>query len=143
MSHYSQIKCNITRKSCLIKALQSMGFKAHMIEDLKIAEPLKGYQGDVRQQKANIRIKGSGWRTVNYVGGASNDLGWELQKDGTYSMHLSDYDKNKYNQTWQNKLLQEYAKEVVKEVAAEQHWFVSDQTTETNGELYIKLETSF
>lgn len=142
MSHYSLVKTQITNLDCLVKALINMGFKEEHIEISETALPLKGYQGDFRNQKGNIRIKGSGWKGQNYVGGASNDLGWELQTDGSYAFHVSDYDRGKYNTTWQNKLVQQYSKEVIKEVTAMKNFFIESETTE-NGEIVLKVRSPF
>lgn len=143
MSHMTIVRTKITRKSCLIKALQKLGFKNHMIEDFGLRkENLRGYQGDTRNQKANIRIKGSGWGGQNYVGGASNDLGFELQTDGTYSFHVSEYDKGRYNQGWIDKFTKAYSREVVSEICQEQNFFISEEHEE-EGELVLKLTSPF
>ena len=118
MSHYSRVSTKIVRKSALIKALQNMGFKRNMIEDSETLMNLKGYAGDTRSQQAHVRIKGAGWGThSNYVGGASNDLGFERMADGSFALHVSEYDRSKYDTQWQQKLTQEYSREVIKEVA--------------------------
>jgi hypothetical protein len=120
-----------------------MGFKEHMIEVSNEKLQLKGYQGDLRANKfANIRIKGSGWSGQNYVGGASNDLGWELMSDGTYAFHVSDYDVNKYNKNWQDKLIKEYSRAVVHEVAEESNFFIEEEE-EVDGGIKIKLQTMY
>lgn len=142
MSHYTRVTTKITRKSCLIKALQKMGFKAHMIEEAEQAMSLRGYSGDTRKQQANIRIKGSGWRGSNYVGGASNDLGWERLEDGSYAFHVSEYDQGKYNGGWQKKLMQQYSKEAIQEVAEENNFYIESETLE-DGQIYIEAVATF
>lgn len=117
-----------------------MGFKEYMIEHSDTKMNLRGYAGDTRKQQANIRIKGAGWGGKNYVGGASNDLGFELLEDGSYGFHVSNYDKGRYGGNWQKKLTQEYAREVVKEVANDQNFFV-DSEEEVDGEIFIKVTT--
>lgn len=113
-----------------------------MIEWHEAAIELKGYQGDTRKQKAHIRIKGSGWAGANYVGEASNDLGFERMEDGSYAFHVSDYDQHRYGKAWQDKLMNQYAVEVVKEVAEESNYFIEEQHEE-NGTIFIKLSTAF
>lgn len=143
MSHYTRVATKIKNKTALVKALCAMGFKEYMIEVSDEKMSLRGYQGDTRKQKANIRIKGAGWgKTMNYVGPASNDLGFELQEDGTYAFHVSQYDQNKYNKLWQGKLLQQYGKEVIKEVVEEQDLFITEEYQE-DGKLYINVESQF
>ena len=142
MSHMSLVKLKLTKKSCIIKALKALGFQDHMIEEAKPGEKLsiKGYGGDIRSQKCDLRIKGSGWAGQNYVGGASNDLGFEKQADGTYAFHVSEYDQGKYGTTWQDKFQRIYGKEVVGEVAVDQGFFVMSEET-VNDELVIKLQS--
>ena len=143
MSHYTVTRTKICNEECLIKALQNMGFKSHMIEVSKTPLSLKGYTGDTREQTANVRIRGAGWgSSENYVGSASNDLGWELQSDGTYIMHVSEYDRGKYNESWQNKLMQQYSKEVIKDISAKNSLFIEEEIEE-NGEIFIQLSSPF
>lgn len=114
-----------------------------MLEESDELMPLKGYGGDFRKQKANLRIKGRGWgHSQNYVGGASNDLGWERQSDGTYAFHVSEFDTGTYNQKWQKKLLQHYSAEVVREVAIEHGYFLESEE-EINEEIYLRVSSPF
>lgn len=101
MSHFSEFTTNMNDEEALVGALEAMGFRGK-IEKHQIAQPLYGYQGDVRPQKAHIIIR------RKYVGSASNDIGFEKQADGTYKAHISDYDKNKYNQKWLDTLQTKY-----------------------------------
>jgi len=117
MSHYTNVKTKLKNKDMLVKALISCGFKSHMIETFDIPVHLRGFQGDERQQLAHIRIKGSGWKGENYVGGASNDLGFEQLEDGTYRFHVSRYDTGRYGKDFQQKLCQNYSVEVIKKTA--------------------------
>lgn len=62
---------------------------------VSLAEPvqLRGYKGDLRKERAHVVVP---QQIVNaYLGGgASNDLGFERQQDGTYSAVVSAYDKS-------------------------------------------------
>lgn len=143
MSHYSKVGTKLCRKSALVTALQKLGFAAHAIECFDIPVSLKGYKGDERQQKANIRIKGSGWGySQNYVGGMSNDLGFELLSDGTYALHVSEYDESKYNTAWVQNLEQEYARAVVHEVCEDQGLIIEEEEEE-NQEIHMTLRVSY
>lgn len=138
------LKTKITRKSALITALKALGFESHMIEDFgESKERLKGYHGDWRENKASIRIKGSGWSGQNYVGGYSNDLGWEKLEDGSYAFHVSDYDSKKYNSEWQEKFLNQYGKAVTLEVAQGQGYFVESEEEDEDGTIVLKLSSPF
>jgi len=61
-----------------------MGF--HPEVNTKAAH-LEGYHGDKRVQTAEIILK------RREVGGASNDVGFKKQADGTFTAIISDYDK--------------------------------------------------
>ena len=94
---------------------------------------------------ANIRIKGEGWKKhggKNYVGGASNDLGWEVQSDGTISFHVSQYDRGRYSKDWQKKLGQRYLIECIKEQVAESGiWNFETDFEEVNGEIQVEVKS--
>jgi hypothetical protein len=142
MSHMTLVKTKITRGSCIKKALIKLGFKAHMIEESEELLNMRGYQGDTRKQRCHIRIKGSGWSGQNYVGGASNDLGFELLEDGTYGFHVSEYDSGRYNKAWIDKFTRAYSREVVGEICQEQNFFIAEESEE-DGELVMKLQSPF
>ena len=67
------------------------------IEFHDVATNLLGYVGDIRPQKANVIIRGSGSDKhpgvygPNRLPGAYNDLGF-TEKDGYYSMELQNFD---------------------------------------------------
>lgn len=114
-----------------------------MIECFDTPVSLKGYQGDTRQQKCNIRIKGSGWgSSQNYVGGASNDLGFELLSDGTYALHVSDYDASKYNRAWIDSFEQQYALATCREVVEETGLIIEDEE-EINQEIHLTINVPY
>jgi len=107
MSHYVDIETNICDGEALVRALERVGFKGQ-VEVHEIAQALYGYQGDRRQQKANIILR------REHVGSASNDIGFELMESGRYRSHISEFDQSKYGQEWQDKLNTYYGVEKAK-----------------------------
>ena len=102
MSHFSEFSIpSIKDAESLVDALKLMGFEHIEVHDTP--QQLHGYRGDVRDQKANIIIR------RQYVGSASNDIGFLRMPDGTYKVWISDYDKAKYNDKWLTKLKSSYA----------------------------------
>jgi len=91
MSAYREQKTSINDPQCLMTALQSMHFKPIRHAT---AVQLEGYHGDKRQQTAEIVIPRA------QVGGASNDIGFKRQKNGSFAAIISDYDSSKYNAAW-------------------------------------------
>lgn len=116
MSHYNKIKTELKNKDSLLKALAKMGFGEDKVELHDQASCLYGYQGDARAQKANIIVR------RKYVGSAANDLGWELQEDGTYAAHISDYDRGRYGKKWQEDLEMHYGVEQAKNAFSAEGW---------------------
>ena len=93
MSEFVECKTKFKDKKALVEALIAMGWTANQIEVNEVAQNLYGYQGDKRNQKANIII-----RRKN-VGGASNDIGFVKKPDGTYEAIISEYDRHAANGT--------------------------------------------
>jgi len=122
MSHYSEVSIELTDEGCLVAALSRLGFKGK-VEVHREAQPLYGYQGDVRAQKAHIIIR------QQHVGRAANDLGFERQADGKYWVWVSDYDQryNKYDEAWMGRLKQAYGVEKARAEAKKKGYRVSEK----------------
>jgi hypothetical protein len=122
MSHYSEVVIELTDEGCLVAALKRLGFEGK-VEVHKEAQPLYGYQGDVRSQMAHIIIR------REHVGQAANDLGFERQPDGKYRVWVSDYDVkyNKYDDAWMGRLKQAYGVEKARTEAKKKGYRVSEQ----------------
>jgi len=116
MSHYQAITTQMKDKASLVKALIKMGFKEDQIETHEQATNLYGYQGDKRDNTAEVII-----RRKN-VGSASNDMGFKKQEDGTYKAIISDYDHGKYGKSWQKKLETQYGVERAKVAFTANGW---------------------
>jgi hypothetical protein len=101
MSKYGIFETTIRDERYLCAALDDMGFKYEVHSE---AQPLYGYGGDQRNEKANIII-----RRQNTGISASNDIGFSKQPDGTYQAVISAYDHSaKFDDTWMGKLKQGY-----------------------------------
>lgn len=106
MSKYHSNKTLYKDRECLVEALIAQGYQREVIEIHDEAQALIGYQGDVRQQRANVIVR------RKHVGGAANDIGWQLLADGTYAQHISDYDSIKHNAEWQKGMKRAYTEGV-------------------------------
>ena len=69
MSHFTKIKCKINNRKCLLKTLKIIGFSK--IEDHENPQNLYGFQGDKREETAEIIIR------RKYIGKLSNDIGFQ------------------------------------------------------------------
>lgn len=117
MSHYVGIETQVTDGHALCRALGRMGFSPHQIERFDVGQPLYGYQGDKRKEKAHVIIR------KKYVGPSANDIGFEKKDDGHYVAHISEFDQGigeysggtgKYGKKWQENLFTYYGVEAAK-----------------------------
>ena len=88
MSAYKKIECDIVDKESLLEALELLDLNAEIHEN---PINLKGYRGDVRNEKAHIVIDK---QQVNKFTGASNDIGflWN-EAENKYEFIVSEYDQ--------------------------------------------------
>jgi hypothetical protein len=131
MSHFTVLNTRIIETDALVKALTDMNFKN--VEVHETAQHLYGYQGDVRQQTAEVIIR------RQYIGRASNDIGFKRNKNGAFDAIISDYDRRKYSQQWLNRLIQRYAYHVIKAKTEEQGFTLLTEETQQDERIHLVL----
>ena len=115
MSAYKKIECEIVDKDCLLEALKLLDLDPNLYD---VPEQLRGYMGDLRNEKAHIIIRKE--KLDKMYTGLSNDIGflWD-EINQKYEFICSDYDKSKKMDL---RIIQAYAK-VVLEQALEKNGF--------------------
>ena len=129
MSHFTTVRTQFTDPTALVKALDDAGYKK--VEVHNQAQNLYGYQGDVRAQTAEIIVR------RNYVGRASNDLGFKRQNDATFEAIISEYDSRRHNEAWLQRLSQRYAYHVATAKLAEQGFNLVTEETQADGRIHL------
>src|ERR1035438_9167171 len=76
MSKYSSIDTCFDDQDALVEALKADGFQPLLATDPVAGDPLTGYQGDKRKDRAHVIIP------RQQIGGASNDIGFRRGTDG-------------------------------------------------------------
>ncbi len=135
MSEFIDVETVYSDCDALVDALVEIGVKKENIEVHDKPKALVGYQGDAREQLANIIIR------KRYVGSASNDIGFVKGADGKYKAFVSAYDKGHGlgKTIASGKLTQVYAKnKILKYVKMKRGQKVSS-CEEKNGKIKIKL----
>jgi hypothetical protein len=132
ISHYSDINLLIKDRQCLLEALLQMGWALKQIEIHDVATHLYGFEGDKRSDLANIIIR------RQHVGFQSNDIGFRLEADGTYTAIISEYDQLTYDTTWLNTLKQNYGV-VVTETQARRRGMTVKKTKKEDGTIQLVL----
>lgn len=134
MSAYNEIQTQFSDQGCLVEALKEMGYHPQVNEK---AQNLEGFHGDKRQQTAEIIIP------RKQVGGASNDVGFKKNADGTYTAIISDYDKGScFGKKKQDQLKALYAeKHAIKQAKANGLKFMGKkQITDKQGKPATRLQ---
>ena len=109
MSEYVIIATAFTDSGRLVEALVDLGFPRDTIEVQDRPATLYGYRGDARPELAEIVIR------REWVGRASNDIGFARQPDGTFRAIISEYDqrtpgaRGPYDQAFLGRLTQAYS----------------------------------
>jgi phage-related tail fiber protein len=129
MSHFTAIKTQIKQIPPLLQALADLGFSEVEVHDA--AQHLFGFRGDVRSQTAEVIIR------RQYVGVASNDIGFQRQADGTFTAIISDYDQQTYSAQWLNQLTQRYGYHLLKATAPQQGFTVETEQVLEDGTIRL------
>ena len=130
MSEFHIIELTVSDQETLLSTLREMHYQPTVHEE---AQQLYGYRGDLREQRAHIIIP------RKQVGGASNDVGFERKADGSFIMHLSEYDQ-RVNTFDIKKMNQLYAKNRLnKAIKLKGRYSMVSQKTEKDGRIHIRL----
>jgi len=87
ISAYIQGKTSIRDPECLVEALKELGWSSEQIEVHHDAVTLYDYKGKARPEQAEVVIR------RKHISGASNDMGFARQADGTFNTIVSQYDR--------------------------------------------------
>lgn len=123
MSKYSENTTQFKDCDLLVQALMEMGFDKSEIEINDKAQFLYDYHGSKTRY-----LNGKDYDTAEIIirrdainrrlsGGASNDLGFKKNPNGTYSAIISEYDSKFVNTKWIGKLKANYAENGIKKQA--------------------------
>jgi hypothetical protein len=131
MSHFVNIQLQIREAPILIRSLHELGFEH--VEDHAEPVHLYGYQRDERPETAEVVIR------RNYIGRASNDIGFRRQQSGEFKAIISEFDRHRFSDPWLQELNRRYAYNLIKEQAREQYLIVEEEQELANGDVVILL----
>ena len=132
MSHYTTLPTQIVDEQALLLALADLGFAGPQVERFETAQPLYGYHGDVRPERAHLIIR------RKYIGRSSNDIGFVRDDVGRYHAIISDYDRSRFNATWLDRLHQRYAYHATMQELTLQGFTLIEETAQ-DGSLHLTL----
>ena len=146
MSQY--LKVTTQAKGCaesLVRTLIEMGCTREDIEICEERRSLVGYAGKIRSQKAHVIVKkDSVCKLVGRTHSASNELGFEKNADGTWSVWASKFDKGIgiMTKSWQSKWLSEWAVQKVGMEAEKKGYSWTTERTEQHVYVHVKTDGS-
>lgn len=129
MSHFTTIKTQIRDVAALVKALADVGFD--QVEVHSTPQALYGFEGDRRPETAEVIIR------RQYIGKASNDIGFQRQADGTFIAIISDNERMIYSHQWINQLTQRYGYHQLLATAPAQGFAIEEQETLADGTIRL------
>ena len=125
MSHYTVLQTRLHDTRLLLESLADLGFID--VELHETPQPLVGWRGDFRQQRAEVIIR------RRHVGQASNDIGFARRPDGSFEAIISDYDRERYDEAWLGQLNQRYAYRLTRETLAGQDFDLVQEEIDEQG----------
>lgn len=131
MSHFTKVSSKLSSLTAIKQALISLGFaEADISLNEKSKMTCRGYGSSKR--KANLIVKNA----CRY-----GDLGFELEADGSVTIHMDDEDRRRYNEEWLGKLQMGHDESVVREQIEENGWVIIEDGVDEEGQVYIRVDT--
>jgi hypothetical protein len=134
MSHFTTIRTKMIDQQHLLAALRDLGFNT--VESQTTPSTLFGFKGDARPEMAEIIIR------RQYIGAASNDIGFAKSADGTFQAIISEYDRGRYSQSWLQKVQCRYAYHATKEALSNEGFCLVEEEQQQDGTLHLVLRRS-
>jgi len=133
MSHFTRVRTALRDPELLAKALGAVGLTPEVHEQ---AQPLYGYQGDVRPERAEVIVR------REHLGRLSNDIGFRRAVDGAFEAIVSQFDRQEYGEPWLQRLTQEYGRAATLQYAEHNGFEVTGEERETDGSIRLLLRRS-
>ena len=131
MSQYLNMATQIVSGEHLVKALKDVGFNE--VEVYRTSQPLRDWMGSLTANTAEIIIR------KKYVGRASNDIGFKLGPDRRFTAFISDFDKDRFNDAWLNRLTQRYAYHVAMDMLQEKGFDLVQESVQADQTIHLIL----
>lgn len=125
MSHFTRVSTRLRDPQLLVEALAAVGYP--QVEVHEAAQPLYGYQGDPRPERAEIVVR------REHIGQASNDIGFAGRPDGSFEAVISSFDRGRHGEAWLSELTQAYGRAATLRYAEAHGFEVDTDQLEENG----------
>ena len=115
MSKFDDYQTLMNDQDCLVESLGSLGRKTVLAKDQVNGDPLFGYEGAQRPERAQVILP------RKTLSGASNDIGFRREENGNFTAVVSQYDSQiGYGKAWLAKVNATYLeKKGIKDLTAQ------------------------
>lgn len=131
MSHHTTLETRLVSTQYLVLALNDMGLTEVEVHDE--AQPLAGWGGAGNSLPAHVIVR------REHLDGASNDLGFYKNADGTFDALVYQSDQAAYGVAWLGRLTQRYAYRVARDLLAEQDFSLVEEEADEHGTVHLTL----
>jgi hypothetical protein len=131
MSHFTRVRTTLRDVDVLVTALREVGLGP--IEIHETPQTLYGYQGDAREEKAEVIVR------RRYIDPMSNDLGFARGPDGAFDAIISGYDGRRFGRDWLARLTRAYGRAAALAYAEAHGYEVDTDEIEADGTLRLTL----
>jgi len=100
MSHFTRMRTALRDARVLARALGELGLSTVEVHDAP--QPLHGYSGRTGSERAEVVVP------KEHARGASADIGFARQPDGSFAIILDAMDTRRYGKQWLARLTQAY-----------------------------------
>jgi Protein of unknown function (DUF1257) len=130
MSHFTRMRTALRDADLLAAALREVGCAS--VEVHGSAQKMRGWAGQTR--KAEVIV-----RRADVAGGASADIGFARQPDGTFEAILDSMDRHRFGTQWLPRLNQAYGHAAALKYARDQGYEVVTDEAERDGTRRLTL----
>jgi phospho-2-dehydro-3-deoxyheptonate aldolase len=131
MSHFTRMRTALRDPRVLARALGELGLRAVEVHDTP--QPLHGYWGGTGAESAEVVIRKKNAR------GASADIGFARQPDGSFAIVLDAMDASRYGKQWLARLTQAYGHAAALDYAQAHGYEVVTDEAEQDGTRRLTL----
>ena len=131
MSAYTTIRTKLVSRDYLVQALHDMGYTE--VETFDRPTTLVGYFGEDESSKAEVII-----RKPN-LGGASADVGFAKDRNGSFTAVINDMDRKRFGYVWVEQIAQRYAYHVARDQLADKGFELVEEQVEQDRSIRLTL----
>lgn len=131
MSHFTRVRTTLREAKLLAAALKEVGFAK--VEVHETPQQLHGWGGGLGAERAQVIVR------REHTGGASSDIGFARQNDGSFAAMVDAMDRHRFGEAWLDQLSQAYGYATALQYADAHGFEVATDDVEQDGTRRLTL----